>query len=81
MRIFKIKYMRTLISSFQNNEASVLEHIAPIYLPIYSVVAVLHARVIESTPIIWLTRIVLSFLKALEVFWVVIIGLEFLSLA
>jgi hypothetical protein len=32
-------------------------------------------------PMIRLTRIVLSFLEALEVFWVVIISLELLSLA
>jgi hypothetical protein len=28
---FKMKYTRTPIFSFQSNEASVLEHIAPIY--------------------------------------------------
>jgi hypothetical protein len=60
-----MKYMRTLIFSFQSNEASVLEHIAPIYFHVYSVVVVLHAYVIECTPMIGLTRIVLSFLEAL----------------
>jgi hypothetical protein len=58
---FKLKHMRTLIYSFVSNEASVLEHIAPIY----SVVVVLHAYVNECTPMIGLTRIDLSFLEAL----------------
>jgi hypothetical protein len=62
---FKSKYMRTPILSFQSNEASVLEHIAPIYFLVYSVVVVLHACVIECTPMIGLTRLDLSFLEAL----------------
>jgi hypothetical protein len=32
---FKTKYMRTLIFSFQSNEASVLEHFAPIFLYLF----------------------------------------------
>jgi hypothetical protein len=40
---FKSKYTRTPILSFQSNEASVLEHIAPIYFLVYSIVVVLHA--------------------------------------
>jgi hypothetical protein len=55
----------TLIYSFVSNDASVLEHIAPIYPPIYYVIVVLHACVYECAPMIWLTRIVLSFLEAL----------------
>jgi hypothetical protein len=34
-RIFKIKYTRTPICSFQSNEASVLEHFAPIFLYLF----------------------------------------------
>jgi hypothetical protein len=63
---FKTRYMKTPIFSFQSNEESVLEHIAPIYFPVYSVVVVLHACVNEYPPIIGLTRIVLFFLEALE---------------
>jgi hypothetical protein len=51
--------------SFVSNEAIVLEHIAPIYPPIYVVIVVLHAWVYECAPMIGLTRIVLSFLEAL----------------
>jgi hypothetical protein len=61
-----MKHARTLIFSFQSNETSVLEHIAPIYFYVYSIVVVLHAYVIECTPMIGLTRMFLSFLKALE---------------
>jgi hypothetical protein len=39
-------YMRTLIFSFQSNEACVLEHIAPIYFPVYSVEVILHMLVL-----------------------------------
>jgi hypothetical protein len=40
---FKMKYMRTLIFSFQSNEASHLEHFAPIVnFSIYSVESELH---------------------------------------
>jgi hypothetical protein len=39
-------YMRTLIFSFQNNEASVLEHIVPIF-SIYSIELELHDRVCD----------------------------------
>jgi hypothetical protein len=34
---FKMKYTRTPIFSFQSNEASVLEHIAPTYFSVYSI--------------------------------------------
>jgi hypothetical protein len=64
MRISKIKYTRTLIFSFQSNEASVFEHIAPIYFHVYSLATVSHAHVIECAPMIGLTRIILSFLEA-----------------
>jgi hypothetical protein len=57
--------MRTVIYSFVSNEASVLEHIAHIYFPVYSIVVVLHAYVNECTPMIGLTRLALSFLEAL----------------
>jgi hypothetical protein len=52
---FKINYTRTPIFSFQSNKASVLEHIAPIYLLVYSVVVVLHVCVYECTPILGFT--------------------------
>jgi hypothetical protein len=61
-----MKHTRTSIFFFQSNETSVLEHIAPIYFSVYSIVVVLHACVIECTPMIGLTRMFLSFLKALE---------------
>jgi hypothetical protein len=42
---FKMKYMRTPIFSFQSNEASLLEHVAPIInFSIYSVELELHDR-------------------------------------
>jgi hypothetical protein len=42
---FKMKYMRTLIFSFQSNEASLLEHVAPIInFSIYYVKLELHDR-------------------------------------
>jgi hypothetical protein len=42
---FKMKYMRTPIISFQSNEASHLEHFAPIVIfSIYSVELELHDR-------------------------------------
>jgi hypothetical protein len=63
MRISKMKYTRTLIFYFQRNEASVLEHIAPIYFPVYSVVVVLHVCVNECATILGFTRIDLSFLE------------------
>jgi hypothetical protein len=58
--------MRTLIYYFVSDEASVLEHIAPIYFPIYSVVVVLHVGVNECTPILVFNRIGLSFLETSE---------------
>jgi hypothetical protein len=41
---FETKYMSTPIFSFQCNEASVLEHIAPIYFSVYTVQLDLHDR-------------------------------------
>jgi hypothetical protein len=42
---FKMKYTRTMIFSFQSNEASLLEHVAPmINFSIYSVELELHDR-------------------------------------
>jgi hypothetical protein len=49
---FKNNYTRTLIFYFQRNEASVLQHIAPIYFLVYFVVVVLHARVNECAPML-----------------------------
>jgi hypothetical protein len=49
--------------------------------PIYSVVVVSHAHVIECAPMLGFTTIDLSFLKNLRSIWVVVIGLELLSLA
>jgi hypothetical protein len=77
---FKTKYMRTQIFSFQCNEASVLEHIAPINFPVYYVVVVLYVCVNECAPMIGLTRLAYPSLKP-QSCWVVVIGLELLSLA
>jgi hypothetical protein len=63
---FKRKYTRTPIFSFQSNEESVLEHIAPIYFPDYSVVVVFRACVNECAPMLGFTRICLSFLETSE---------------
>jgi hypothetical protein len=41
---FKMKYTRTLIFSFQCNEASVLEHFCAYIFSIYSVEVELHDR-------------------------------------
>jgi hypothetical protein len=42
---FKMKYMRTSIFSFQSNEASHLDHVAPIVnFSIYSIELELHDR-------------------------------------
>jgi hypothetical protein len=79
-KTFKIKYMKTLIFSFQSNEASVLEYIAPIFCPIYSIVVVLHACVNECAPLLGFTRLSYPSMKP-QSHWVVVIGLEFLSLA
>jgi hypothetical protein len=76
----KSEYMRTLVFSFQCNETSVLEHIAPIYFPVYSVVVVLHACVSVCAPMIGLTRLAYPSLKP-QSHWVVVIGLELLILA
>jgi hypothetical protein len=58
--------MRISIFSFQRNEASVLEDIAPIYFLIYFVAIVLHACINECAPMFGSTRIGLSFLKISE---------------
>jgi hypothetical protein len=64
-RTSRVKYLKVHNSFFHSNKASVLEHIAPIYFSIYSVVVVLHVCVIECAPMIGLTRLDLSFLEAL----------------
>jgi hypothetical protein len=48
--------------------------------PVYFVVVVLHAHVIECAPMVGLTRLAYPSLKP-QSRWVVIISLEFLSLA
>jgi hypothetical protein len=63
---FKTKHRRTPIYSFVSNEASLPEHIAPIYPPIYSVIVVLHACVYECAPMLGFTRINYSFLETSE---------------
>jgi hypothetical protein len=64
-----------------SNEESVLEHFAPTF-SIYSVELELRDRKVCFAHICYsLTRIELSFLEKLRSFWVVIIGLELLSLA
>jgi hypothetical protein len=63
---FNTKHTRTLIFSFQSNEASEHEHITPINFHVYFVVVVLHASINECTPMIGLTRIVLSLLETSE---------------
>jgi hypothetical protein len=74
-----MKYMRTSIFSFQSNETSVFEHIAPIYFPVYSVDVVLHACLNECTPMLGFTKIAYPSFKP-QSHWIVIIGLELLSL-
>jgi hypothetical protein len=61
-----MQYTRTLIFFFQSNEVSVLEHIAPIYFPIYSVVIVFHTYVNGCAPMIGLTTLDLCFLETSE---------------
>jgi hypothetical protein len=77
---FKINCTRTLIFSFQSNETNVLEHIAPIYFPIYSVVIVLYACVKDAHLCQGLLELAYPSLKP-QSCWVVIIGLELLSLS
>jgi hypothetical protein len=43
-----MKYMRTPIFSFQSNEASVIEHIAPTYSSVYSVELELHVGSVRA---------------------------------
>jgi hypothetical protein len=76
-----MKYIRTLIFSFQSNEASHLEHFARIVIfSIYSVEVELHDREVCFAHLYYgLTRIDLPFLENLRSNWVVIIGLELLS--
>jgi hypothetical protein len=64
---FKMKYMRTPICSFQSNEASVLEHIAPTYFSVYSIELEFHVGSVCSAHLCYgLTRIDLSFLENLR---------------
>jgi hypothetical protein len=61
---FKMKYMRTLIFSFQSNEASVPDHIVPTTFSINSVELELHDRKVCFAHLCYgLTRIDLSFLE------------------
>jgi hypothetical protein len=69
MRISNMMYTRTPIFSFQSNEASALEHIAPINFSVYSVELELDVRMcLNHTPILGFTRLDLSSLEAIEVF-------------
>jgi hypothetical protein len=64
---FKMKYTRTLIFSFQSNEASVLEHIAPTYFSVYSIELEFHVGSVCSVHLCYgLTIIDLSFLENLR---------------
>jgi hypothetical protein len=64
---FKMKYMRTPIFSFQNNEASVLDHIVPTTFSINSMELELHDRKVCFAHLCYgLTRINLSFLENLR---------------
>jgi hypothetical protein len=65
IKTFKTIHTRTPMYSLVSNEASVLEHIAPIYFPIYSVVIILHSSVNECAPMIGLTKFALSFLESI----------------
>jgi hypothetical protein len=68
-RILKINYTRTPIFSFQSNEVSVLEYIAPTYFSVYSVELELHVgKCLNCAPILEFTRLDLPSLEALEVF-------------
>jgi hypothetical protein len=82
-RDFKRFYTRTPIYSLVSNEASYLEHIAPIFIfSIYSIELELHDRNVCFVHLCYsLTRIELSFLENHRSIWVVIIGLELLGLA
>jgi hypothetical protein len=75
-----MKYTRTLIFSFQSNEASVLDHIVPTTFSINSVELELHDREVCFAHLYYnLTRIDVPFLETLRSNWVVVIGLELLS--
>jgi hypothetical protein len=77
-----MKYTRTPIFSFQSNEASVLEHYCVYIFSTYSIKVELHDRTVCFAHLYYgLTRIDLSFLRNHRSNWVVIIGLELLSLS
>jgi hypothetical protein len=66
---FKIKYMRILRSSIREHRSFLFKamrqlylNILHLYIPIYSVVVVLHACVNECASMIELTRLALSLL-------------------
>jgi hypothetical protein len=64
MRNSKMKYIRTMIFSFQSNEASVIDHIIPTTFSINSVELELHERKVCFAHLCYgLTRIDLSFLE------------------
>jgi hypothetical protein len=78
---FKTLYTRTLIYSLVSNEASYLKHFVPKF-SIYSVKRDLHDRKVCYVHLCYgLTRIDLSSLENFRNIWVVITGLELLSLA
>jgi hypothetical protein len=83
-----LRTFRTMLSSSPNfssqiNKASHLEYVAPIVIfSIYSIELELHDRKVCFVLLcLDLTRIDLPFLQNLRSNWVVIIGLELLSLA
>jgi hypothetical protein len=79
---FKTFCTRTPIYSIVSNEASYLQHIAPIFIfSIYSVELELHDRKVCFAHLCYgLTRIELSFLENHRSIWVYVIGLELISL-
>jgi hypothetical protein len=80
-RISKTKLLRTPFYSLVSNEAIYLERFAPKFY-IYSVELELHDRNVCLAHVCYsLTRIDLSFLENHRSIWVVIIGLELLSLS
>jgi hypothetical protein len=77
-----MKYTRTPIFSFQSNEASVLNiYYTYIFLYLFCRTRIACRKVYSTHLCLGLTRIALAFLKNLRSIWVVIIGLELLSLA
>jgi hypothetical protein len=80
-RISKTKLLRTAFYSLVSNEAIYLERFAPKFY-IYSVELELHDRNVCLAHVCYsLTRIDLSFHENHRSIWVVIIGLELLSLS